>query len=103
MVLSVTQFKTAQASPHSSQRRVHSPTGFGAPLPTLGEQAQMLPHPRFCPSMSTPDSLGKLTLKVRDFQFGPRRQKKKKKKLTSNRFLAIFSRELNHYEKSEVS
>ena len=99
--MSVTQFKTAQASPHSSRRRVHSPTGFGAPPPTLGEQAQMLPHPHFCPSTSTPDSLGKFTVKVRDLQFGPRRQKKKK--LTSNRFLAIFSRELNHYEKSEVS
>ena len=59
----------------------------------------MLPKPRCCPSTSTPDSSGKLTLKARDFQFGPRRQKN----LTSNRFLAIFSRELNHYEKSDVS
>lgn len=86
----------AQARPYSTlSRGSNSLICLGPHHPLLGSGLKFSPTPSTAPPQTMPGSLGKFTLNLTDFHPCP----KDKEKWTFNRSLAIFPRELNHYEK----
>lgn len=90
----------AQVRPYSALSRGSiSCVCLGAHHPLLGSGLKFSPTPSTAPPQTTSGSLGKFTLNLTDFHPCP----KDKEKWTFKRSLAIFPRELNHYEKLRLS